>query len=129
MDWNELAKGLKTQNWIILLVLASASYFLMNPAFTLGIVSGGIIIIANFNFLQHTIRKAFSSEGAMTRGKRSIVVRYYLRLFLLALVLYPLVARGLVDPVGLVVGLSIVVISIFGFAIRNLRKFSSGEAI
>jgi small-conductance mechanosensitive channel len=129
MDWDKLAGTIRTQNWIILLVLSGASYFAMNPPFTLGVILGGLMMIANFNVLQYTVRKAFSAQLPQGKRKGFILAKYYLRLFFLAAILYVLITRGLVHPVGLAVGLSTVVISIVNLAVRNSWKMSSGEVM
>ena len=129
MDWEILSKKLRTQNWIILMILGTASFFLLSPFFTLGIIIGGLIIIANFNLLQLTIRRSFSPDGAMNSNKLSIIAKYYLRLIAMGVIIYMLVGSRLVDPVGLAVGLSIVVISITSIGIRAAWKISSGEAV
>ena len=61
MDWEEVYRDLKKRNWIILLVLSTISALLMSHTVTLGVMLGGLIIILNFNILQHTIRRAFPS--------------------------------------------------------------------
>lgn len=129
MDWERLSKAIRRQNWIILLLIAVASYLFMRPAFTLGVILGGLLIIANFNVLQHTVRRAFSPDGSMAGGAHAIVGKYYLRLAVMGVLIYLLIARCGVDPVGLVLGLSIVVLSIVQFGIRAAWKISSGEAI
>lgn len=129
MDWERLSKAIRKQNWVILLLLAVASHLLMSPSFTLGLILGGLMIIANFNVLQHTVRRAFSPDGSMAGNAHAIVGKYFLRLGVMGALIYVLIARCGVDPVGLVVGLSIVVISIVQFGIRAAWKISSGEAI
>jgi hypothetical protein len=129
MDWEKLAKAIRRQNWIILLLLAFASYLLMRPAFTLGVILGGLMIIANFNVLQRTVRRSFGTDGRMAGNPFGIVGKYYLRLLVMGAMIYLLISRFGVDPVGLVVGLSIVVISIVQFGIRAAWKLSSGEAV
>ena len=129
MDWEIISKYFKTQGWFILLILAALSYFLMSPAFTLGIILGGLIVIANFNFLQYTIRSAFSSEGTMMNKKKTIVAQYYFRLAILGIIIYIVATNKWVDMVGLFIGLSIVVINILITGIRLALKTSSGEAL
>lgn len=129
MDWKKLVKQLRIQNWIILIILGSASFFLMSSTFTLGIIFGGLIIIANFNILQHTIRCSFSPDGVMKNNKLAIVAKYYFRLAILGIIIYILITNGWVNPIGLAIGLSIVVISIINIGIRAVWKTSSGEAI
>lgn len=129
MDWEKISKILETQNWIILLILGSASFFLMSSTFTLGIILGGLIIIANFNLLQQTIRKGFPSNGTSQTKKASIIAKFYLRLAVVGMLIYVLITQRWVNPVGLAIGLSIVVISIVGLGIHMIWKASSGEAV
>ena len=129
MDWKDISKYLHAQSWVILLILGSLSFFFMRPAFTLGVILGGLIIIANFNVLQSTIRGAFTPEGTMMNKRRAIVAKYYLRLAILGLIIYILVTNELVDIVGLLIGLSIIVLNILIIGIRFAIKISSGEAV
>jgi hypothetical protein len=128
MDWRILHHEIKIVNWLILLVLSGVSYVLMSPAWTLGVILGGFVIIANFSLLQHTIRQAFSGDGRMVRGKVAIIAKYYLRLLGLAVMIYILITRGWVNPVGLAVGLSTVVLSIVIVGIHMALKTRTGEA-
>ena len=128
MDWEKTYKDLKKLNWFSLLIMSLISYFLLSSSFTLGIILGGFIIIANFKVLQHTIRRGFSSQGVMNASKFIIIVKYYLRLLALGVVICYLIKRGWVDPVGLAVGLSTVVISIVSFGIKTAFKTVTGEA-
>ena len=129
MDWEKVVKQLRAQNWIILMILGSTSFFLMSSTFTLGIILGGLIIIANFNVLQHTIRCAFPPDGVMKNNKLAIMAKYYFRLAILGIIIYMLITNGWVNPIGLAIGLSIVVFSIINLGIRAVWKTSSGEAI
>ncbi len=129
MDWNRLHKLLSILHWVILLILASASALWMSSAFTGGVILGGVIAIANFHVLQHTIRGVFSPRGNMKRGKFSIIVKYYLRLLALGVIIYVLLKKGFVDPVGLAVGISIIVLSVIGLGINLAFKSKTGEAV
>lgn len=128
MDWDKIYSDLRKRNWIILLVMSSISYFLMNQALTLGIILGGLIIIGNLSVLQHTIRRGFSAEGVMKATKIFIVMKYYLRLLALGIIIAFLIKRGWVDPVGLALGLSTVVIGIISFGIKRALKTAAGES-
>lgn len=129
MDWKTHYAALKSLNWWILLVLSSGSYFLMSPSLTTGVILGGLIIIANFNVMQYTVRRAFSPQGNMKSLKVSIIAKYYLRLLALGIIIYVLITRGWVDPIGLAVGLSTVVFSIVVFGINMALKSRTREAI
>jgi hypothetical protein len=128
MDWKILYKDLQSLNWVILLVLSFMSQLLMTPAFTAGVILGGLTAIANFNLLQHTIYGAFSTKGVL-KGKASIIAKFNLRLLGVGATLYILITKGLVHPVGLALGLSTVVFSIVGMGIHLAFKMRTGEAI
>lgn len=129
MDWDKIYRDLRKRNWIILFVLSSVSYFLMSPSITMGIILGGLIVITNFKVFQHTIRCAFSPEGFMITRKILIIVKYYFRLLAVGAIIYILITRARVDPVGLAIGLSTVVFSIVSFGIKSACKGMRGEAV
>ncbi|MCJ7596342.1 MAG: ATP synthase subunit I [Desulfobacterales bacterium] len=129
MDWKTLYKIIKMINWLTLFVLSSVSFFVMSPRFTTGVILGGLIIIANFNVLQHTICGAFSPGESTGSAKVGIIAKYYVRFLALGVIIYLLIADGRVDPVGLAVGLSTVVFSITLLGIHMAMKTKAGEAI
>ena len=129
MNWQRASKEIKTLNWLILLALGLASYFLMSSTFTLGIILGGLIIIANSNVLQNTIVSAFGSDGAVKSSKKVIIAKYYFRLAVAGVIIYILITNAWVNPIGLTIGLSTVVISIIYFGIHMAWKTSSEEII
>jgi hypothetical protein len=128
MEWKKLHSILRMVNWLVLLALSSAGYFIMSPFWTAGVILGGLIAIANFNVLQHTIRGAFSPKGIHQGARFSIVGKYYLRLLVLGVIIYFLITRGWIDPVGLVVGLSTVIFGIIGFGISMALRTRTREA-
>jgi len=129
IDKEKLLRQIKTNNWIFLLILGSLSSVFMSATFTLGVILGGLIIIANFSVLQHTIRSAFSDQGAMRGKKISVIAKFYFRLAIMGLIIYILITTGWVNPLGLAIGLSTVIFSILNFGIRTAWKTSSREAI
>jgi hypothetical protein len=129
MEWQRFHNILRTLNWLVLLSFSLASYFSMSPFWTAGVLLGGLIAIVNFNVLQHTVRRAFSPEGIQQGARFSIVGKYYLRLLALGVILYVLITRGWIDPVGLAVGLSTVVLSIIGLGIGLALGIRTREAI
>jgi hypothetical protein len=128
-DSNKVLKQIRTDNWIILLILGTLSSVFMSAPFTLGVITGGLIIIANFSALQHTIRCAFSDQGAFRGKKLALIAKSYFRLAFMGLIIYILITNGWVDPIGLAVGLSIVIFSILNLGVRSAWRTSSREAI
>jgi len=129
MDWDKVWHTLRMFNWAILAVLAAISSCLMDPRFTLGVILGGLMGIANFHLLQRGIKKSFSPGGTLKSGKGPILLKYYLRLAALGALIYGLMSQDWVHPVGLATGLSTVVVGIIATGIHLIRKTSSGEAI
>jgi hypothetical protein len=129
MDWKTLYRELKVLNWIILGILSVASCVFMRGSVTLGVLLGGLIIIANFGLLQHTVTRAFSLDGNMKKGKASIITKYYLRLLGLGAILYLVITKGVVNPVGLAVGLSTIVFSIVIVGIHRAVRTTNEGAI
>ena len=128
MTGNKL-QDIKTFNWVVLFILGAVSGIFMEVQFTLGVILGGLIIIANFSLLHHTMRKAFSDQSAMKGKKMALIAKFYFRLAIMGLIIYILITNGWVNPLGLVVGLSIVVLSILNFGIRAAFRTSSREAV
>lgn len=129
MEWETLQSLLRKLNWLVLLLLSGLAYFTMSPFWTAGVILGGLVAIANFSVLQHTVRRAFSPEGIHPGARFSIVGKYYLRLLALGVILYVLITRGWIDPVGLAVGLSTVILSIIGIGIHMILRTRTKEAV
>jgi hypothetical protein len=129
MDWKTLYRELRTLNWLILLILSSGSFALWGQAQATGVLVGGLIIIANFSLLQHTICRVFLPKGEMKREKVSIIAKYYFRLLGLGIILYFLVGHGRIHPVGLAVGLSTIYLSVVIVGIQKAIRMKSEGAI
>jgi len=130
MDWKTLYRELRTLNWLILLILSCGSFALWGRAQGTGVLVGGLIIIANFSLLQHTVSRAFPLlKGETKRGKTSIILKYYFRLLGLGIILYFLVGRGHIDPVGLAVGLSTIYFSVVVIGIQKAIRMKNEGAI
>jgi hypothetical protein len=110
IEKDPLQKRLEITNWILLAVLVAGSLFLRSNRFSLGILFGGLISIINFHWLYRNLLSVFSKH--LNRARSALMLRYYLRLAVTALALYWIISRDLVDVIGLVAGLSIVVLNI-----------------
>jgi hypothetical protein len=105
-----LQKRIEIANWIILAVLVIPSLIFAPFKFALGVLIGGFISILNFHWLGHSLRGIFKNPGDSVKGP--VMVKYYIRLAITAVVLYFLIAGNTVHVIGLLVGLSVVVINI-----------------
>lgn len=92
----------------------------------LGIAAGGLIVTINFHLLARTLKKAFTPpQIASVKG---VLFKYYLRFIITAIIVFLLMASKYVDPFGLIVGLSVVVASVFFATLNELRQFFVKEA-
>jgi len=115
-----LQKRIEITNWIILAVIFIPSLFLAPLKFSLGILLGGFVSIVNFHWMARGLRGIFQNLQGNPKG--TVMVKYYIRLAIMAVVLYLLIANNVVDIVGLLIGLSVVIINILVTMIIALAK-------
>lgn len=115
-----LQKKLEIANWIILAILFVPSLFFAPTKFYLGVLLGGFISILNFYGMELGLRDLFKNPSGNV--KRPTMIKYYIRLALTAVVLYFLIAADTVNIIGLIIGLSVVVINIIFTTITTLAK-------
>ena len=116
---DHLQRRLEINNWIILAVILVPSLIFV-PKLSLGILLGGFIAIVNFFWMERGLRGLFQKIGGNVKGP--VLVKYYIRLAVTAVVLYFLIAYETVNVVGLLIGLSVVVINILVTLIFALAK-------
>jgi hypothetical protein len=88
--------------------------------FYLGVLLGGFISILNFYWMERGLRGIFTNTAAKVKG--GVMIKYYIRLILTAIVLYFLIANATVNIIGLLIGLSVVVINIIVTLITTMAK-------
>jgi hypothetical protein len=113
-------------NWFLLIAAAIIGFTSFSAKVGLGITAGGLIVTINFHLLAKTLKKAFTPPPiASIKG---VLVKYYIRFFISAIIIYFLMTTQKVDPVGLIAGLSIVVASLTFATLNELRQFFTKEA-
>ena len=119
-----LQKRIEIANWIVLAIFFIISLIFApspNPhKFYLGVLLGGFISIVNFYWMERGLRGIFDKTPGNAKG--TVMIKYYLRLVLTAIVLYFLIANSTVNVIGLLIGLSVVVINIMFTVIISLSK-------
>ena len=105
---------------LFLPVLFIFSLFFAPLKFALGVLLGGFISILNFHWMERGLRGLFQSTGSNVKGP--VLIKYYIRLAITAVVLYFLIAYETVNVIGLLIGLSVVVITIVITLIFALTK-------
>ena len=115
-----LQRKIEFTNWIILAVLFVISLFFASEKFALGVLLGGFISILNFYWMERGLRGLFQKTGGNVKG--SVLIKYYIRLAITAVILYFLISYETVNVIGLLIGLSVVVINIVITVIFALAK-------
>lgn len=105
-----LQKKIEISNWIVLAVFFIPSLVFAPWKFSLGILLGGFISIVNFHWMGRSLLSVFKNLSGNV--KLRVMVKYYIRLAVTAVVLYLLIAGDIVNIIGLIIGLSVVMINI-----------------
>ena len=115
-----LQKKIESANWIMLAVLFIPALIFAPFKFSLGVLLGGFISILNYYWMERGLRGIFANTAGNVKGP--VIGKYYIRLVLTAIVLYFLIANGTVNVIGLLIGLSVVVINIIITLITTMAK-------
>jgi hypothetical protein len=114
-------------NWYFLIAVAAAAIAFCPPEFVWGVVAGGLIVTLNFHLLARTLKKALTPPHLASH--KTVIAKYYLRFTISGVVIFFLIAGHYVDPLGLFIGLSVVVASIMAVSARELTKLIFKEAV
>jgi len=122
-----LQQRLEIANWVVLAVFVLAGALIFSLKFTLGVLLGGLISIVNYHWLCRDVKKVFAH--LTDRAKSRIMFKYYIRFGVTAVALYFIVSSGIVDVVGLLIGLSTVIVNIVITAVMALSKKNCVEEV
>lgn len=106
-------------NWLLLVVMAGAAWPVFSALVARSVFVGGAVANISFGFLKRDLLRLLA--GPLQVAKVHFFIKYYLRLALLAVVLFVLVRYRLVHIFGLLAGLSTVVLSI-GINVTGVAK-------
>ncbi len=122
-----LIKFITITNWILFSIVSIAGFLITTPNFAKGIIFGGLIVTINFHMLYRTLKKAFRPPHLASHNV--ILAKYYLRFIVSGFIIFVLISKHYVNPIGLFIGLSIVVASIMLATICEVKKLFFEEAI
>lgn len=114
-------------NWVLLALSSAAGLLLASPEFTKGIIFGGLIVTVNFHMLHRTLKN--SLEPSQLTSHNVILAKYYLRFVISGIIIFVLIYRHIVNPIGLFVGLSVVVASIMLATLLEIKNLFFKEAV
>lgn len=114
-------------NWILLLAVSITGLMMSPPDFARGIIFGGLIVTINFHLLYRTLKKALRPPHLSSHN--IIIAKYYIRFIASGFIIFVLISGHHVNPLGLFVGLSVVVVSITLATLLELKKLFLKEAM
>lgn len=131
-DVQKIVDFITTSNWLILFFAGSIGLMTTSTEFALGIVLGGLIAVINFHLLKKTLKTVFSPQLVSGNGRSVVVgtlIKYYIRFGISGLMIYLLISKHIVHPLGLLAGLSVVVASMFLATVLELTRLYFKEAV
>lgn len=91
---------------LVLVVFIISGVLLVGGRLALGLLAGGGLAIINLYWLGLTIKRGITLPAS--RAKRFVAMRYYIRFILTVTVISLLVTRGIVEPIPLIAGFTVV---------------------
>ncbi len=131
-DLQKLIDFVTKTNWLILLFGSMIGLLLTPINVALGIILGGLIVAINFHLLKRTLKTMIQSDVVLERGRSvvgNVLVKYYIRFAVSAGLIFVLISKHIVHPVGLLAGLSVVVASIFVATALEISRLLFKEAV
>ena len=122
-----IIKFVTRSNWILFGVASILGFVLFSAHVALGIFFGGLLVTINFHLLAKTLKKALTPPHLASHNL--VLAKYYLRFLVSGFIIFLLIAGHIVHPVGLVIGLSIVVFSIIMATLCEFKKIIFKEAV
>jgi len=117
----QLPSQLSRRNWIVLALLLFASLPFGNLALSAGVLVGGLVAIGSFFWLRRSLGRLL--EQPVVGGARfRYQFGYIVRLTVLVGILAVLVKVVKVHAVGLLIGLSVVVVNLFWITAQRAFK-------
>jgi len=121
-----LLKFVTRTNWVLFFAASISGVVILPPDFSRGIIFGGLIVTINFHLLYRTLKKAF--RPSRLSSHRVVLAKYYIRFLISGAIIFVLISGHYVDPLGLIIGLSVVVASIMLATMCELTKQIFKEA-
>jgi len=117
---------------LMLAVFTAGGWYLENWAFAQAVLIGGILASGSFYFLKRDVEQVIarvSVAGSSFRGVKNMekvrfLVKFYARLIVFGLLLFVLTTKVHINIIGLVIGLSTVMLSVVVVVLSKGRIYS-----
>ena len=126
-------KKMLVMSWFYLFVLMAGSWIISSWSFAWAVLAGGVISIVSF-WLSHRDVIAFINSITPDQGdtdgkdnskksKKGFILKFWLRIFVIGLVLLFLIKFGTVNVFGLILGLTTVVFTVTSTAVGVVWRY------
>ena len=113
-------KRLQVLNWLLLGIITGASWLMFSAFAAKSVFVGGAVANISFMFLKKDLIKLLG--GPLEAAKVRFFIQYYIRLSVVVIILFLLVKYQVVNTIGLLLGLSTVLMSICITAAGEVKK-------
>ena len=124
---NRLINFIRRSNWVLFAVTSVAGFIFAPVNFALGILCGGLIVTLNFHMLSRTLKRALTPPNLASHNV--VLAKYYIRFIISGIIIFVLIAGRVVNPLGLILGLSVVVASIMLATLFEVKHLICKEAV
>jgi len=122
-----LVYSIRRTNWILFCLALLVSLLVAPVDFSLGILFGGLIVTLNFHLLAQTLKNSLTPPHITSQ--HMVLATYYLRFIVSGVIIFLLIYKHVVDPLGLILGLSVVVASIMLATAMEIKRLLLKEAV
>jgi hypothetical protein len=122
-----ILKFVTRTNWILFVVASIVGFLFFPINYAWGVVFGGLLVTLNFHLLARTLRTALTPPHLSSHNV--VIAKYFLRFIGTGFIIFVLIAGHIVHPLGLIIGLSVVVFSIMLATLREFTKLIFKEAV
>ncbi len=123
----KLVRRIEWVNGILLAVFAVGAWFVFSLRAAAGVLAGGAVSVASFEILKWQLRRSFRNTESIP-GKGRLFISYYLRYLGAVFVIFTVIYYKWVQPIPFLVGLSVVMASMFLVGVREyLIMLQRGE--
>ncbi len=113
----QLPAQMARRNWIILALLLLGTLPFGDIELSVGVLVGGLVAIGGFLWMRRSLKRLMDQPTGGARFRYQF--GYIIRLAALAVILAVLIAVVKINTVGLIIGLSVIVINLFWITIQR----------
>ncbi|WP_457573442.1 ATP synthase subunit I [Desulfolithobacter sp.] len=132
-----LLRYIQVFSWLVLIVFVAGGWYLFSWPFARSVLIGGVLANGSFFLLkkdiEQLIHRVAMAGGDMRSVKRIEKIRFFLkfyaRLILLGLLLFVLATKLSINMIGLVLGLSTIMLSVIIVVLSKGRMLYSAQSI